>query len=175
MKTTLTLTAAIITLILYQTVPVNANNLPPKIQVDRQMMAAKNHLLNEKYQQAANAMERILHLHVNVPNDFYFHYGNTLLKAGNALEAIKMLERYLIRSGKTSTYYDHALSLLAEAEPLADRQKIAQKKHQRRQQEQVESQARIAHELKTWKEKQKKLKAANKNKKQPIPSDKQSP
>ncbi len=92
--------------------------LPPDIQADRHLMSAMKFIESKDYDSAKKEFESIIKLNIKVPNDFYFHYGKTLIKNFDLESGKKMIEKFIALTGRSSEMYKPALELLAEAEDL---------------------------------------------------------
>jgi len=90
--------------------------LPPDIQADRHLMSAMKFIESEDYDSAKKEFESIIKLNIKVPNDFYFHYGKTLIKGRDFESGKKMIEKFIGLTGRSSEMYKPALELLSEAE-----------------------------------------------------------
>lgn len=89
--------------------------LPPNIQADYHLMAARNFIKSENYDSAKKEFESILKLNVKVPNDFYFHYGKALIKGRDLESGKKMIEKFTSLTGRNSKLYKPAQELLLAA------------------------------------------------------------
>ena len=67
--------------------------LPPEIQVDILISAAKKDILAGKWKDAVQVLEDALKLGVKLPGEFHFHYGKALFKTGNYDESQPRLTR----------------------------------------------------------------------------------
>lgn len=89
-----------------------AASLPPEMEGDRLILQikaareAKDPLLEVK------RMEELAALNVALPDSFYFHYANALVKIKSDLRGKAMYEKYLLLAGKNGKYYGDALQAL---------------------------------------------------------------
>ena len=103
-----------------------AESLPPDIQADQYLIAAKRQIEAGNFAAATEYFAKILALNVAVPPELYFHYGKTLLKTGQYGMAKDALTRYVTASGRAGQYYQQALELLLEVDEkisVAEKQK----------------------------------------------------
>jgi uncharacterized protein (TIGR02145 family) len=81
------------------------------IQADRYLLGAKTALDNQNYAQAADLLEKITHLNVNPPSDFYYFYAYSLYKNYDFEEALKNVKLYIEIEGKNGSNNQQALEL----------------------------------------------------------------
>ena len=105
---------------------VNAQDLPPEIQVDRYMLEAQQSLADTtkwfgtQYADVVSALEKIEALNVEPPLDFYFFFGRLLLegadrgKYSGAAKGLSMLKQYVLKGGKNAENYMDALGYIAK-------------------------------------------------------------
>ena len=93
-------------------------SLPPDIQADQYLIAAKSCIDEGDYREAADFFDKILNLNVPVPNQFHYHYACTLKGIHNHREAKNEILQYLELAGRGGEYYIDALKLLNELEEL---------------------------------------------------------
>ena len=89
--------------------------LPPEIQVDILISAAKKDILAGKWKDAVQGLEKALKLGVKLPGEFHFHYGKALFKTGKYDESLSSLTSYLTLVGKDGKYYEEAVTLVVDA------------------------------------------------------------
>ena len=107
--------------------------LPPEIQVDILISAAKKDILAGKWKDAVQVLEDALKLGVKLPGEFHFHYGKALFKTGNYDESLPSLTSYLTLVGKDGEYYEEAVTLVVDAKNEQEDAKLrsSESKHQR--------------------------------------------
>lgn len=107
--------------------------LPPEIQADIIISAAKKDILAGKWKDAVQGLENALKLGVKLPGEFYFHYGKALFKIGNYDESLSSLTSYLTLIGREGEYYEEAVTLVVDARNEQEDAKLRslESKHQR--------------------------------------------
>lgn len=92
--------------------------LPPEMEADRALLAAKSAVESGNYNEAKAQFEKVINLGITVPNKFSFHYGKVLVKAGDYTKAKSVIEKYLTKTGKSGEKYIESLELLNEIDKL---------------------------------------------------------
>ncbi len=107
--------------------------LPPEIQVDILISAAKKDILAGSWKDAVRGLEKALKLGVKLPGEFHFHYGKALFKTGNYDDSLSSLTSYLTLVGKDGEYYEEAVTLVVDAKDEQEEAKLRslESKHQR--------------------------------------------
>ncbi len=106
-----------------------AAQLPPEIQADLYREQVKQRLADRDYAGAKQLLDRILGLQqehsLELPDGFYFEYGEVSQRAGLHQEAVEALTRYLTLAGQEGEHYRSALTTLIEAREALDAVEIA--------------------------------------------------
>ncbi len=89
--------------------------LPPEIQADILISAAKKDIQAGKWKDAVEGLEKALKLGVKLPGEFHFYYGKALFKIGNYDESLSSLTSYLTLVGKDGEHYEEAITLVVDA------------------------------------------------------------
>lgn len=107
--------------------------LPPEIQADIIISAAKKDILAGNWKDAVQGLEKALKLGVKLPGEFHFHYGKALFKIGNYDESLSSLTSYLTLIGREGEYYEEAVTLVVDARNEQEDAKLrsSESKHQR--------------------------------------------
>ncbi len=90
----------------------NAVGLPPEIELDRFIIAAKKHILEKQYVEAEDYLLRAKNLGVELPTDFYYAYGQVLFHKKQTVDARHYLETYVEKVGKDGDFYQESLELI---------------------------------------------------------------
>ena len=94
-------------------------DLSPAVQADLYLVQAEDYLSQQNYDAAQEAMDKIVALaeqhDLPLPDQFHFHYGQILHKAGKLSEATASLRRYLELAGRSGEFYRKALQLMSQA------------------------------------------------------------
>lgn len=98
---------AIALIVCYLAAPAFA--LPPEVEADRYLMAAKQEMLAENYDGARDYFKKVVALNVALPDAFYYQYGKVLLKAGDSADAKTQFEAYINKAGRGGKYYVKAM------------------------------------------------------------------
>jgi hypothetical protein len=94
-----------------------AAKLPPAVEADRQMIAAKAAMDAKDWTAAVQAFDAAEATGVkNFPESFDYLFGKTLNEAGDPGRAISYLERYLGKYATKAKYYKEALEQVTLAE-----------------------------------------------------------
>lgn len=98
-------------------------SLPPEIEVDRLILAAKEKLAAEEYSAAREYLERVTPLNIEPPADYYLLYARVHYHADAWEQAKKHYETYVEMAGKEGEAYHESLKKITELEEiLADQQ-----------------------------------------------------
>ena len=87
--------------------------LTPDMQADQYLVAAKRQIDAGNYSAAVDYFKKILALNVKVPDEFFYHYGKTLVATGAYTDGQAAIEKYLTLAGKGGSYYLQALEQLS--------------------------------------------------------------
>ena len=109
-----------------------AHSLPPEIEIDRLILAAKEKLADQDYPAARAYLDRVAPLGVEPPAEYYLVFGRVYYQADAWEKAKNHFESYVQMAGKEGEAYEESLILIteleetlasrpaAEAEPAAD-------------------------------------------------------
>ena len=99
--------------------PATPQELPPEIQLDRLMVQADRQIRNEQYAAALRTLGLVLELQeahdLDLPESFWMKQGEVAMGAGDHMEAIASVSRYLELVGREGEQYTEALELLDRA------------------------------------------------------------
>lgn len=99
-----------------------AYSLPPEIEVDRLILAAKEKLAVQDFSAARQYLERVAPLNVQPPAEYYLLYGRVYYQADAWAQAKAHYEKYVEMVGKDGESYEQSLKLITELEEtLAER------------------------------------------------------
>jgi len=93
-----------------------SHGLPPQIESDRQLIAAKNNIIKGDYYKALNHLKNINDLNMDIPSEYYYLYGKVLFENNQVDKTIYNIEKYLSIEGQDAKYYTQALELYNLAE-----------------------------------------------------------
>jgi len=105
--------------------PIILYALPKSILADKYLIGAKISIDNKNYQSANDYFQKIIELDIEVPNDFYFQYAKNYFTLKEYSKALKYINIYFEKAGKSGKYYHNALLMSHQAEK---QKKIQQKK-----------------------------------------------
>jgi len=88
------------------------DELPADVQADQYLLAAQAKMKANDMSAASTYFKNILDLHVTVPVDFHYHYGNCLVQMQDYSTAKTELTAYLRQAGRNGKFYQEALQLL---------------------------------------------------------------
>ncbi|MDW6005354.1 ankyrin repeat domain-containing protein [Vibrio mangrovi] len=83
---------------------------------DKYLIAYSDALKNENYLEAVFYARLLEGLNIEMEDDFYYSWGETLLKLNKPEEAKVKLNEYLKRAGSQGEYYTQALRLILQTE-----------------------------------------------------------
>ncbi len=107
-----TITAAMVAFFLIT----SAYSLPPEIEADRLVLAAKEKLEQGNFDGARVYLERVAPLDIDPPADYYLLYGRIYYQADAWQQAKNHFEQYVERAGKEAEAYLDTLKLITELE-----------------------------------------------------------
>ena len=94
--------------------------LPPEIQADRYLLAARQAIEGQDFTGAQAALDKMSLLEteqgLELPEEFYFRSAQVAQQTHRAARAVQMVTRYLEIVGRDGKYYIEALELLNAAE-----------------------------------------------------------
>lgn len=93
-----------------------ARALSPEIEVDRLLLAAREHIAQNDFAGALGFLQRVEPLKVAPPTLFYYLQGKALVETGDLINARPALERYVETAGREGEFYSPALALLTRIE-----------------------------------------------------------
>ena len=97
-----------------------AAQLPPEIQADRYLLAARQAIERQDFTAAQTALDKMSLLEtekgLKLPEEFYFRSAQTAHQTGRPARAVRMVTRYLEIVGRDGKQYIEALELLNAAE-----------------------------------------------------------
>lgn len=96
----------------------NVFALPPQIEADRQLIAAKQAIAKGDFNSALKNFQKIESLNVQMPIEFWYHYGKVLLETGDYKGAMGKIDHYVTATGQGGEYYPQALEIYNKAESL---------------------------------------------------------
>ena len=100
-----------------------AQGLPPEIEVDRLILAAKEKLVADNFPAAREYLERVTPLKIDPPAEYYLLYGKIHYESDAWEQAKASFEKYVELAGKEADAYEESLRLITELEEtLADKQ-----------------------------------------------------
>jgi hypothetical protein len=97
--------------------------LPPKVEADKQMMAASSAMKAGEWREAVQAFKGAEATGVSLPEVFDYLYGTALNENAEYAQAAVHLERYLTVYGAKGKFYTQALEQMNKAEKLLARKK----------------------------------------------------
>ena len=99
--------------------PLQAQELPPEIQVDRYMVQVERQIRNEELAAAFRTLNRVLELYeahdIVIPPSFWTKRAEVALGSGQYVAALQASARYLELEGRDGEQYNQALELLDRA------------------------------------------------------------
>ena len=99
--------------------PLQAQELPPEIQVDRYMVQVERQIRNEELAAAFRTLDRVLELYeahdIVIPPSFWTKRAEVALGSGQYVAALQASARYLELEGRDGEQYNEALELLDRA------------------------------------------------------------
>ena len=94
--------------------------LPPEIQADRYLLAARQAIEGQDFTGAQAALDKMSLLEteqgLELPEEFYFRSAQVAQQTHRAARAVQMVTRYLEMAGRDGKHYIEALELLNAAE-----------------------------------------------------------
>ena len=94
--------------------------LPPEIQADRYLLAARQAIERQDFAGAQAALDKMSLLEteqgLELPEEFYFRSAQVAQQTGRPARAVQMVTRYLEMAGRDGKHYIEALELLNAAE-----------------------------------------------------------
>ena len=97
-----------------------ASQLPPEIQADRYLLAARQAIERQDFTAAQTALDKMSSLEtekgLKLPEEFYFRSAQVAQQTGRPARAVRMVTRYLEIVGRDGKQYIEALELLNAAE-----------------------------------------------------------
>ena len=94
--------------------------LPPEIQADRYLLAARQAIEGQDFTAAQAALDKMSLLEteqgLELPEEFYFRSAQVAQQTHRAARAVQMVTRYLEMAGRDGKHYIEALELLNAAE-----------------------------------------------------------
>ena len=97
-----------------------AAQLPPEIQADRYLLAARQAIERQDFAAAQTALDKMSSLEtekgLKLPEEFYFRSAQVAHQTGRPARAVQMVTRYLEIVGRDGKQYIEALELLNTAE-----------------------------------------------------------
>ena len=97
-----------------------AAQLPPEIQADRYLLAARQAIERQDFAAAQTALDKMSLLEaekgLKLPEEFYFRSAQVAQQTGRPARAVRMVTRYLEIVGRDGKQYIEALELLNAAE-----------------------------------------------------------
>ncbi|MDX1694964.1 MAG: hypothetical protein R3208_14450 [Ketobacteraceae bacterium] len=96
----------------------SAYALPPEIEVDRLILAAREKLAQQDYPAAREYLERVAPLGVEPPADYYLLYGRVYYDADAWEKAKQHFETYVEMAGKEGEAYKESLAMITELEEI---------------------------------------------------------
>ena len=97
-----------------------AAQLPPEIQADRYLLAARQAIERQDFTAAQSALDKMSSLEtekgLKLPEEFYFRSAQVAHQTGRPARAVQMVTRYLELVGRDGKQYIEALELLNAAE-----------------------------------------------------------
>ena len=97
-----------------------ASQLPPEIQADRYLLAARQAIERQDFTAAQTALDKMSLLEaekgLKLPEEFYFRSAQVAQQTGRPARAVRMVTRYLEIVGRDGKQYIEALELLNAAE-----------------------------------------------------------
>ncbi len=93
-----------------------AHSLPPEIEVDRLILAAKEKLADQDYPAARQYLERVSPLNVEPPAEYYLLYGQVYYESDAWEQAKSHFEKYVEMAGKEGEAYQESLKMITELE-----------------------------------------------------------
>jgi len=105
--------------------------LPPQIQADRFLIAAKKAVDANNHKLAIEKFEQIIMLDVSVPPEFWYFYATSLKETGKSSDARDALIAYLTETGQSGNNYVAALEGLnsVEQEIKDENSRLAAERH----------------------------------------------
>ena len=94
----------------------SAYGLPPEIEADRLILAAKEKLAEDNYAAARDYLERVTPLKIEPPAAYHLLYGRVHYQADAWQEAKQHFEAYVEMAGKEGDAYVETLKLITELE-----------------------------------------------------------
>ena len=100
--------------------PAAVAQLPPEIQADRYLLAARQAIEGQDFPGAQAALDKMSLLEtekgLELPEEFYFRSAQVAQQTHRAARAVQMVMRYLEMAGRDGKHYIEALELLNAAE-----------------------------------------------------------
>ena len=93
-----------------------AYSLPPDIEVDRLILAAKEKLAVQEFSAARQYLERVAPLEVQPPAEYYLLYARVYYQADAWEKAKSHFEKYVEMAGKQGEAYEESLKMITELE-----------------------------------------------------------
>jgi len=124
--------------------------LPPQMEADLNLLQAKKAITQGDFHQALTHFKKIEALKVNMPDEFFYHYGKVLIETEKTEQAKQKLEQYLVLSGQNGEYYTKALELYAKADEIKvilENKKVARDKADKAAKEEVKREKAFAETL----------------------------
>lgn len=90
--------------------------LPADIEADRLVLAAEEKIAQQDYDGARAYLERVSPLKVEPRPEYYYLFGQVLLREGNLEQAETHLSDYVAKVGREGEHYDYALRMLTQIE-----------------------------------------------------------
>ncbi|MCG8315388.1 MAG: hypothetical protein MI976_19435 [Pseudomonadales bacterium] len=101
----------------------HAQALPPEIEVDRLILAAKEKLATDNFPAAREYLERVTPLKIDPPAEYYLLYGKVYYESDAWEQAKASYEKYVELAGKEADAYEESLRVITELEEtLQDKQ-----------------------------------------------------
>lgn len=108
--------AILVVLVAFNSVSFNAFALPPEIEADRLILAAKEKLSEDNFEAARGYLERISPLNIEPPADYYLLFARVHYEADSWTQAKQHYEKYVELAGKEASAYKEALKKITELE-----------------------------------------------------------
>lgn len=107
----------------------SAQELPKNMLGDQYTLSAKRHYEKKEFKESCESFQKVVDLNIEVPDDFYFFYGRSLVECEEFSLAKEILTKYILITGNASKFYEKALELrsIAEERQIEEQKRIAEK------------------------------------------------
>ncbi|TNE96053.1 MAG: hypothetical protein EP328_08805, partial [Gammaproteobacteria bacterium] len=93
-----------------------AHALAPEHETRRLMLATEDAVSTEKWNEAAEYLNRLQMLEGEKPADYYYYRGRVMFQANHLNEAQSALEQYVGLAGTDGSHYQESLKLITDIE-----------------------------------------------------------